>query len=170
LRRDSFNKKLALAAAQMAPKDLEVEVYVAELPLFSQDIENPPPKVVAEFKQKIEAADAIIFVTPEHNFTTSAVMKNAIEWGSRPMGQNSWEGKPAAIMSASAGMGGGAMAQLNLRANLVHINVFPLNNPKFMMPVASDKFDEKGNLIDDHTKEKIVELLIALRSWVKKLS
>jgi chromate reductase len=127
------------------------------------------PKVVQDFKNKIKAADAVLFSTAEYNFSIPGSLKNAIDWGSRPYGDNSWEEKPAAIMSESIGMLGGIKAQLHLRQTLLFINMYPLNKPEFILGNVGEKFDEQGNLIDEHTKEKIKELLQALVNWTERL-
>jgi chromate reductase len=170
LRKGSYNRSALRAAASLAPKNAVIEVAeIGDLPLFNQDFEQNLPEEVKEFKEKIKAADAILFVTPEYNYSVPGVLKNAIDWASRPYTDDSWQGKPVAIMSASTGMLGGARAQYHLRQMLVFLNMHPVNRPEVMIPNARDKFDEKGNLIDEIAKEKIKELLEALVAWTKKL-
>ena len=170
LRKGSYNKAVLRAAAALAPKDGKLEIFDLEgIPPFNQDLEQTPPPKVKEFKAKIKAADAILFVTPEHNYSVPGVLKNAIDWASRPYGDNAFEGKPAAIMSASTGMLGGARAQYHLRQMLVFLNMHPLNRPEVMVAVANQKVDEKGDLTDEKTKEFIKAQLEALVAWTKKL-
>jgi chromate reductase len=127
------------------------------------------PEKVKEFKGKIKAADAILIVTPEYNYSVPGVLKNAIDWASRPYGDNSLESKPVAIMSASTGMLGGARAQYHLRQTFVFLNMQPVNRPEVMVNFAAQKFDEKGKLIDQKTQDLIKQLLYNLVSWTNKL-
>lgn len=169
LREKSINKGLLRAAIAVAPEGMEIETFdIGTLPLFNQDFENNPPKEVTDFKKKIEEADAILFVTPEYNRSTSGVLKNAIDWGSRPSGKNSWNEKPAAIMGASNGTKGTVRAQLHLRQMFVGLNIYTFNKPEMLVD-STRKFDENGNLTDEETKKRIAELLTALASWTKKL-
>ena len=115
-RRDSINRKLARALAKLADGKLTASfIQIDDLPMYNQDLENPLPASVSRFKAEIERADALLFVTPEHNRSIPAVLKNAIDWGTRPYGRNSWAGKPAAIIGTSPGAIGTAMAQQHLR-------------------------------------------------------
>ncbi|MGA2967909.1 MAG: NAD(P)H-dependent oxidoreductase [Candidatus Levyibacteriota bacterium] len=168
LRKGSYSRALLLEAQKLAPKSVVIELTdISSFPLYNPDIEMP--KVVQDFKNKIKAADAVLFSTAEYNFSIPGSLKNAIDWGSRPYGDNSWEEKPAAIMSESIGMLGGIKAQLHLRQTLLFINMYPLNKPEFILGNVGEKFDEQGNLIDEHTKEKIKELLQALVNWTERL-
>ena len=170
LRKGSYNKMLLRVAVALAPKDAMIQVFDLEgIPPFNQDLEQSLPEKVKDFKAKIKTADAILIVTPEYNYSVPGVLKNAIDWCSRPVGDNSWEGKPVAIMSASTGMLGGARAQYNLRQTFVILDMKPVNKPEIMVNFAAQKFDEKGNLTDDKTKELISTLLIALVTWTRRL-
>ncbi|WP_420917253.1 NADPH-dependent FMN reductase [Dictyobacter halimunensis] len=166
LRKRSFNKAALRSAIYLTPSNVTLETFdISSFPLFNQDDENNPPEVIRQFKEKIRASDAILFATPEYNYSVPGVLKNAIDWASRPYGDNAWEGKPVALMSASIGMLGGARAQYHLRQTFVYLNMYPLNRPEVIIPHAADKFDSAGNLTDQHTKEKIQELLKALSTW-----
>ena len=170
LRKGSYNRALLRAAAEVLPKDASLEIFDLEgIPPFNQDLEQSVPVKVKEFKAKIKAADAILIVTPEHNYSIPGVLKNAIDWASRPYGDNSFEGKPGAIMSASTGMLGGARAQYHLRQVLVFLNMHPLNKPEIFVTFANQKFDEQGRLTDEKTKEFIKGFLETLVAWTKKL-
>jgi len=136
---------------------------------FNQDHEREPPPAVRQFKDKVKAADAILIVTPEYNYSVPGVLKNAIDWASRPYGDNAWDGKPVGIMGASIGMLGTGRAQYHLRQMFVFLNMFPLNQPEVMIANADEKFDEEGNLKDPKTTEKIKELLEALVDWTRRL-
>jgi chromate reductase len=108
-------------------------------------------------------------VTPEYNYSIPGVLKNAIDWASRPCGDNAFDGKPVAVMGASIGTIGTARAQYHLRQSFVFLNMYPVNQPEVMIPFAQEKFDDKGILKDEHAKENIKELLVALAEWAQKL-
>jgi len=170
LRKDSYNK-LALNAAQaLAPEETEIEIFdIAGIPLFNQDEERSPSPMVQEFKKKIHAADAILFVTPEYNYSVPGVLKNAIDCASRPYGENAWNGKPVAVMGASVGTLGTARAQYHLRQMFVFLNMYAVNQPEVMIANAAQKFDNEGNLTDDIAANLIKQLLTNLRDWTRKL-
>jgi chromate reductase, NAD(P)H dehydrogenase (quinone) len=170
LRQDSYNRAALRAAQQLVPPDARIEVFdLLGIPPFNQDDEAHIPEKVALFKSRIRAADAILFVTPEYNYSVPGVLKNAIDWASRPYGDNVWDGKPVALMGASTGMLGTARAQYHLRQTFVFLNMFPINQPEVMISNAAQKFDEQGNLIDQKTKEFITRLLQRLVAWTNKL-
>ena len=171
LRRGSYNKALLRSAADLVPDDLQLEIFDLEgIPPFNQDIEQNMPNKVREFKTKIREADAILIATPEYNFSVPGVLKNAIDWASRPYGDNPFDGKPVAIMSASPGMLGGANAQFHLRQTCVFLNMYPINKPLVIMTFAQDKFDANGKLLDDNTKKFLGQLLENLANWTRKLA
>jgi len=130
LRKNSYNKALLRVALQLLPKNAKLEIFDLEgIPPFNQDLENHVPERVREYKKRIRAADAILIATPEYNYSVPGVLKNAIDWASRPHGDNAFEGKPVAIMSASTGMLGGARAQYHLRQMFVYLNMHAINRP-----------------------------------------
>jgi chromate reductase, NAD(P)H dehydrogenase (quinone) len=160
LRKGSFNKALIHAALEVKPAGMEIEVFDLEgIPPFNQDLENSLPQKVAEFKSKIKAADALLISTPEYNYSVSGVLKNAIDWASRPRGDNSLKGKPVAIMSASIGRLGGARAQYHLRQSFVFLDMHPVNHPEVMLMDAANNVDVNGNLTNQQTKNLIAQLL-----------
>jgi chromate reductase len=168
LRKGSFSKALLLEAQKLAPKGVVIEITeIGNFPLYNPDI--PMPDNVQKFKKNIKEADAILFSTAEYNYSIPGVLKNAIDWASRPYGDNSWEGKPAAIMSESIGMLGGIRAQAHLRQIMLFLDMHPLNRPEAIVANVAEKFDKQGNLTDEHTKEKLKELLEALVKWAEKL-
>jgi chromate reductase len=170
LRKDSYNRSLLRAALELVPKDAKLEIFDLEgIPPFNQDLENQPSEKVKEFKAKIKAADAILIVTPEYNYSIPGVLKNAIDCASRPYGDNAFEHKPVALMGASPGMMGTARAQYHLRQCFVFLSCFALNQPEVMVPFAQEKIDREGRLTDQKTREKIRELLESLVAWTKKL-
>jgi chromate reductase len=170
LRSGSYNRALLRATLELLPGDANLEIFELDgIPPYNQDWDSSVPEKVKEFKRKIKAADAILIVTPEYNYSVPGVLKNAIDWASRPYGDNSLESKPVAIMSASTGMLGGARAQYHLRQTFVFLNMQPVNRPEVMVNFAAQKFDEKGKLIDQKTQDLIKQLLDNLVSWTKKL-
>lgn len=170
LRKASYNKAILRAAKDLAPAGSGIEIFDLEgIPPYNQDLDDHMPAKVKEFKEKIRKADAILIATPEYNYSMPGVLKNAIDWASRPPGDNSFAGKPVAIMSASIGMLGGARAQYHLRQTFVYIDMYPVNRPEVMVPFAADKIDEQGNVTDAKTREKIEELVENLVSWTKRL-
>jgi chromate reductase len=170
LRKGSFNHGALRAAADLAPEGATIEIFELDgIPGFNQDDEQNPPEKVAQLKQKVRDADAILFVTPEYNYSVPGVLKNAIDWASRPYGDSAWDGKPAAIMGASVGGIATARAQYHLRQMMVFLNMFPINQPEVMIGNAGDKFDEQGNLTDETTKDFIRQLLQNLVDWTHRI-
>lgn len=170
LRKGSYNKALLRAAGEVAPKGAEVRTFDLEgIPPFSEDLESNPPSKVKDFKAEIEAADALLIVTPEYNFSMPGVLKNAIDWASRPYGDNAFADKPVAIMGASVGTLGTARAQYHLRQSCVFLNMHPLNQPEVLVASAQDKIDSAGRLTDEKTRQKIADLLTALVAWTHRL-
>ena len=171
LRAGSYNKALLLSATDLLPDDTNLEIFDIEgIPLFNQDLEENMPLKVKEFKSKISDADAILIATPEYNYSIPGVLKNAIDWASRPYGDNPFDGKPVAIMSASIGMLGGARAQYHLRQMCVFLNMHPVNRPEVIVPFAQEKFDATGRLLDENTKKFLTQLLQNLANWTRRLT
>lgn len=171
LRRDSYNRSALRAATQLVPEGATIETFELDgIPGFNQDEEQNPPAKVVELKRRIREADAILFVTPEYNYSVPGVLKNAIDWASRPYGDSAWNGKPAAIMGASVGTIGTARAQYHLRQMMVFLNMFPVNQPEVMIGNASERFDAEGNLTDDASKDLIRQLLQSLVEWTRRIS
>jgi chromate reductase, NAD(P)H dehydrogenase (quinone) len=171
LRKESYNKAILRVAQDVVPSDAQLEIFdLAGIPLFNQDTENQPAQRVTEFKTAIRAADALLIVTPEYNYSMPGVLKNALDNASRPYGDNAFDGKPVAIMGASIGMLGTARAQYHLRQCCIFLNMYPLNVPEVMVPFAHQKIDDKGRLTDTATREKIAQLVSALITWTWRLS
>jgi chromate reductase, NAD(P)H dehydrogenase (quinone) len=171
LRQKSYNRGTLRAATELVPEGASVEIFELDgIPGFNQDEEQNPPEKVAELKRKIREADAILFVTPEYNYSIPGVLKNAIDWASRPYGDNAWNGKPAAIMGASIGAIATARAQYHLRQMMVFLNMFPVNQPEVMIGNAGEKFDEQGNLTDEETRDFIRQLLQNLVDWTRRIA
>ncbi len=171
LRKQSYNRAVLRAARELRPDDARLDIFelTHRIPGFDQDEENNPPPPIVELKSRVRAADAILFVTPEYNYSIPGVLKNAIDWASRPYSDNAWDGKPVAIMGASIGMLGSARAQYHLRQCCVYLNMYPLNQPEVMISLAAERFDAGGNLVDDRSREFIARLLKGLVDWTRKL-
>jgi chromate reductase, NAD(P)H dehydrogenase (quinone) len=170
LRRQSYNRSALRAAQQLVPEGATLEIFELDgIPGFSEDDEKNPPAKVVEMKKRIREADAILIVTPEYNYSVPGVLKNAIDWASRPYGDSAWSGKAAAIMGASVGTLGTARAQYHLRQIFVFLNMFPVNQPEVMIGNASQRFDAQGNLTDEATKEYIRKLLQSLVDWTRRI-
>src|SRR5919199_2958298 len=170
LRVGSYNKALLRAATNLIPENAILEIFdLDDIPPFNQDLEMNMPAKVTEFKSKIREADAILIATPEYNYSVPGVLKNAIDFASRPYGDNPFDDKPVAIISASIGMLGGARAQYHLRQIFVFLNMYPINRPEVIVPFAQDKFDANGNLLDNDTKKFLGQLLQNLADWTRKL-
>jgi len=170
LRGESYNRAALRAATELVPEGATIEIFELDgIPGFNQDEEKNPPAKVTELKKRIREADAILIVTPEYNYSIPGVLKNAIDWASRPYGDSAWDGKPAAIMGASVGTIGTARAQYHLRQMMVFLNMFPINQPEVMIGNASERFDPEGNLTHDATKEFIRQLLQNLVEWTRRI-
>jgi chromate reductase len=170
LRKGSFNKSLLRAARDLAPKELDIEIFdLAGIPLFNADLEaEGDPGRVAEFKTAIRQADGILIASPEYNHGMTVVTKNAIDWASRPARDAPIAGKPAGILGASPGITGTARSQDQLRQSLKSINVYCMALPEFLLFRAHEKFDGEGNLTDDSTRNFLGKYLQSYAGWVEK--
>jgi chromate reductase len=170
LRKGSYNMAALRAAIELQPPTMTIEVAdISQFPLYNEDVRAqgfPPP--VETLRQQIKAADALLFVCPEYNYSMSGVLKNAIDWASRPPDQP-FAGKPAAIMGAAAGMAGGARAQGDLRRSCVFLDIHPINKPEVLIGQAQTKFDASGRLIDEAARGFIRDMLIALEAWTRQI-
>ena len=171
LRRASYNRGLIRAAIDLAPVGSRVIAFdLAGIPMFNADVEGEAdPAAVLDLKHAIAAADALLIATPEYNHCVPGVLKNAIDWASRPARRSVLTGKPVAIMGASTGRGGTARAQAHLRDGLAYTNGFVLPLPEVLVDLASDKFDGGGNLTDRGTQEEVRDLLVSLAAWTRRL-
>lgn len=169
LRRGSYNRALLRAAVELAPEGMTIETFeLGRIPLYNADVEaEGDPSPVVELKQAIQGADALLIASPEYNYGVTGVLKNAIDWASRPPRDSVLNGKPAAIMGATTGQSGTARSQLQLRQAFVFTNTLALLKPEVLVPRAADKFDDQGNLTDEKTREFVRKLLDALVAWVQ---
>lgn len=171
LRRASYNRGLIRAAVDLAPAGMTVVPYdLAEIPLFNADIEaEGDPAAVADFKREIADADALLIATPEYNHCVPGVLKNAIDWASRPARRSVLSEKPVAILGASTGRGATARAQAHLRDGLAFTNGLVLPLPEVLVALAGERFDDAGDLTDEETRTEVRDLLVALAAWTRRL-
>jgi chromate reductase, NAD(P)H dehydrogenase (quinone) len=169
LRKESFNRMALNAAKQLLSAGDSLEIFELEgIPVYNQDQDAAAPARVVELKKAIRAADAILICTPEYNYSIPGVLKNAIDWASRPYGDSAWKGKPVAIMGASVGNLGTARAQYHLRQCFVFLDMPAVNQPEVMIGGAAAKFDKDGKLTDETSKKLIGQLLASLTALAKK--
>jgi len=173
LRAASFNTAALRAAAELAPDGVEVTLHhgLRDIPPYNEDLRagSGVPPAVAALRAAIKAADALLIATPEYNYSVSGVLKNAIDWASRPPEQP-FDGKPIAILGASGGLLGTARAQYDLRKIFVFLNGHVLNKPEVMIGGAANRFDAEGRLTDETTRGLIAQQLLALRDWARRLA
>lgn len=170
LRKGSFNRAALDTAIELRPAGMTVTVAdISQIPLYDEDVRTQGfPAPVETLRQQIKAADALLFSCPEYNYSMTGVLKNAIDWASRPPDQP-FAGKPAAIIGAAAGMAGGARAQLHLRQSCVFLDVHPLNKPEVLIFQAQNKFDADGKLTDETARNLIRDLMAALATWARQI-
>ena len=171
LRRTSYNRGLLRAAQVLAPDGMTVDVFgIDEIPLYNEDVNQAGlPASVDELRSRIRNADALLIATPEYNYSIPGVLKNAIDWISRPP-QQPFADKPVAIMGASAGPFGTTRAQHHLRQCFVFLDAHVLARPEVMIPSAKDKFDSQGDLVDETSRRFLAEQLVALAAWTRRLA
>ena len=171
LRQKSYNRAALQAAMEMLPEGVTLETFdISPIPLFNEDVEGKGyPEPVQQFKARIAACDGMLIATPEYNYSLPGVLKNALDWASRPNSTTPLSGKPLAIMGVSGGPWGTARAQLALRQSCVFLNMHPLNRPNVQINHAASKFDADGRLTDEPSRQLIRSLLQALAHWTRKL-
>lgn len=169
IRKDSINRKLAMALIKLAPSDFDCElVRIDDLPVFNQDHDQNPPDQVARVKATIVAANALLFVTPEHNRSLPTALKNVLDWVSRPYGKNLWSGKPAGMVGASIGAIGTAVVQAHLRSVLGYLDVPTLGQPEVYIHFTKDLIDEGGNVSNDGTRKFLQTFVDRYAAWIAK--
>jgi chromate reductase, NAD(P)H dehydrogenase (quinone) len=171
LRKASFSGRLANALTSLAPSPMQLEaVDIGQLPFYNQDLEiDALPAPWTAFRQRVKAADAVLFVTPEYNRSVSAVLKNALDVGSRPYGASVWDRKPAAIVSSSPGTIGAFGANHHLRQSLVFLNVPTMQQPEAYISRVDKLFDEHGKLAGDGTRKFLQEFMQAFANWIETI-
>ncbi len=172
LRRDSINRKLALALKKLGvAQGIEFNlVEIGDLPHYNDDLWSEPPAAVSGLKRAIEAADAVLFITPEYNRAIPGVLKNAVDWASRPWGKNSWSGKPAAIAGATGGKIGTAVAQAELRNILVVLDTALMGQPEAYVTLAPATIDKDHNVTDESVRKFLAGFVSAFRDWIGKVA
>ena len=171
LRKDSINKKLALAIAKLAAGKLDLRpVDISDLPLYNQDLEANFPANVQRMKNEIAASDAVLFVTPEHNRSISAALKNVIDWGGRPYGQGVWDGTPGAIVGATPGAIGTAVAQEHLKSVLVSQGIALLGRPEVYFTYKDGVFDSNNDVTDPQAKQLLQGFVDSFTNWVGRFA
>jgi chromate reductase, NAD(P)H dehydrogenase (quinone) len=167
LRKESINRKLATALAELGPRSLQAQIIeIGQLPLYNQDDDANPPAAWTAFRERVKAADAVLFVTPEYNRSVPAALKNALDVGSRPYGKSVWAGKPGAVVSASPGALGAFGANHHLRQSLVFLNVPAMPQPEAYLGGADKLFDAAGKLTNDSTRTHLQTFMHAFAAWV----
>ncbi|MFY9896109.1 MAG: NADPH-dependent FMN reductase [Xanthobacteraceae bacterium] len=169
-RRDSINRKLALALAKLGADKFDANfVRIDHLPMFNQDLEGSLPPEVVRYKNELAQADGILIVTPEHDRSIPAVLKSAIDWGARPYGQNSWAGKPAFITGTSPGAIGSAIAQQHLRSVMVSLGVILMGGEAYVT-FKPNLIDEHGNIADESTQKFLQGFVDRFATLVERLA
>jgi chromate reductase len=169
LRKESFTRKVALAFAELAPGTLQLEIVeIGELAMYNQDLDGDPPRPWVAFRERIRRADAVLFLTPEYNRSVPAVLKNAIDVGSRPYGKSAWQGKPGAIISVSPSPLAAFGANHHLRQSLVFLDVPAMQQPEAYIGNASALFDDAGKLTDEHRRESLTKFGEAFAAWIER--
>ena len=168
LRKAALSRQMAQALAALAPSSLQLHIVeIGDLPLYNQDLDtDSPPAPWARFRAQIAQADAVLFVTPEHNRSVPAALKNALDIGSRPYGQSIWNGKPGAVVTVSPGASGGFGANHHLRQVLVFLNVLTLAQPEAYIGGAGQLFDADGKITNDGTRKFLQGFVNAFGAWV----
>jgi chromate reductase, NAD(P)H dehydrogenase (quinone) len=172
LRKESYSKKIAAELMVLAPKQLKMELIdISGLVLYNQDFDEDgnPPKAWVGFRELVKSFDAVLFVTPEYNRSVPAVLKNAIDIGSRPYGKSAWNGKPGAVVSVSTGAISGFGANHHLRQSLVFLNIPAMPQPEGYIGNAAGLFDENGSLINEKTREFLKNFIKAFAAWVETI-
>lgn len=171
IRKESINRKLAEALIKLAPDDLRCEILrIDDLPVFNQDKEKDTIEAVARLRREVAGADGILFVTPEHNRSIPTALKTALDWASRPYGENKWAGKPAGIVGASPGAVGTAAVQQHLRSVLGYLDMPTLGQPEVFIHFKDGLIDEQGRISVGSTKEFLQGFVDRYASWVEKFA
>jgi chromate reductase len=167
LRKQAYSLRLAHALVKLAPASLKLDVLTLhELSFYNQDLEATPPADWVAFRERVKAADAVLFVTPEYNRSVPGVLKNAIDVGSRPYGGSAFDGKPTGVISNSPGAIGGFGAHHHLRQCLVFLNMPVLQQPEAYVGGIADAFDEQGELVKDSLRSFMQKYVDAFAAWV----
>lgn len=170
LRKGSYNRALLHTAQEAAPDEMEIHIFdLLDIPLYNADVESQGlPEPVSAFKQAIQNAHGLLIATPEYNYSIPGVLKNALDWASRPPGQSPLNNKPVALMGASMGMGGTIRSQSHLRQVFCFTESYVMIKPEIYVARAQDKFDSEGRLTDEKTREFLQKFLVAFVEWIRR--
>lgn len=169
LRKDSLNRKMALAMASLAPSSLALNIVeIGDLPLYDEDAEANAPAAWQRFRSEVGGSDAVLFVTPEYNRSVPGALKNALDVGSRPYGKSVWRGKPVAVMTVSPGAIGGFGANHHLRQSLVFLDMPVLQQPEAYIGGAGKLFDEAGEIVVEGTRDFVQTFIDAFSAWIAR--
>ncbi len=167
LRKESFTRKIAMNLIKQASPATKHEILeIGQLQMYNQDLDDNPPFEWLKFRERLKSFDGFLFLTPEYNRSVPAVLKNALDVGSRPYGKSAWDGKPGAVVSVSPGAAGGFGANHHLRQSLVFLNVPTMQQPEAYIGGAAKLFDNNGNLNNESTKEFLSKFMQAFENWV----
>jgi chromate reductase len=170
LRKEAFSLKLAKALQKLSPEGLKLDIVeIGHLGFYNQDLDANPPAIWTDFRERVRRADGVLLITPEYNRSVPAVLKNALDVGSRPYGKSAWTGKPGGVLSITPGPLGAFGANHHLRQSLVFLNVLPLQQPEVYLSGADKMFDAAGELTTASTKEFLTTFLQAYSAWVTKI-
>lgn len=168
LRQRSFHRALIENSKRLAPEGMEIDhILLDDVPLYNTDLEQEFPQVVTALKDRVKQADGVLFAVPEHNYSFSGVLKNAVDWMSRPYGDSAFDGKPVILQSASSGWAGGLRAQAQFRQVLGYFGMRQMFFPEVFVGSASDKFDQDLNLCDEKSTELIRKQLAAFADFIR---
>jgi chromate reductase, NAD(P)H dehydrogenase (quinone) len=169
LRKDSYSRKIAANLSELAPDTLNVDIVeIGNLAMYNQDLESSPPPEWKGFRELLAEYDGVLFVTPEYNRSVPAVLKNAIDVGSRPFGKSAWNKKPGAVVSVSTGAIGAFGANHHLRQSLVFLNIPVMQQPEAYIGNVADLFDVDGRLINESTREFLHRFMVSFSDWVSR--
>lgn len=171
LRKESFNRKMAGNLVELAPKTLKLEIIeIGQLEMYNEDLDSNPPASWVDFRNRIKGFAGVLFITPEYNRSVPAVLKNAIDIGSRPYGKSVWDHKPTAVMSVSPGATGAFGANHHLRQSLVFLNMPTMQQPEAYVGHCSEIFDRNGSITNESTKAFATKFIEAFAAWVSQIS
>lgn len=171
LRKESFNRKVANEFIRVAPEGLELSIAeIGDLCMYSEDIENNPPQAWTDFKEELAKSDAVLFISPEYNRTIPGVLKNAMEIGARPPKNNSWKGKPGAVVTVSPGAIGGLGANKTIREAAVSLNVPIMQQPEAYIGGIKDRLLEDGVTVNEKTEKFLKDFIEAFEKWINQLT
>ena len=167
LRKESFNRKIANELIRFAPEGLALEIVeIGSLPLYNEDVEEDAPKEWIDFREKVKAKDAVLFVSPEYNRTIPGALKNAIDVGSRPAKKSVWAGKSGAVITSSPGNLGGFGANHNIRQSVVFLDIPMMQQPEAYLSKINECFDEDGKTLNERTSKFLKSWLESYEQWI----